>query len=91
MSTYGYGSPSDDKNAIEILRCAIAEGDQDARVRLQQVAPGAVGVLQGQVPEFERFGVPPQLGQRLRFAAGSADHMQAGADVPLLPDQYLLG
>jgi hypothetical protein len=36
MTTYGYGSPSDDKNAIEILRCAIAEGDQDARVRLQQ-------------------------------------------------------
>ncbi len=36
MSTYGYGSLSNNENAIEVLRHAIAESDQDARVRLQQ-------------------------------------------------------
>ena len=36
MSTYGYGSLSNNENAIEVLRHAIAESDQDARVHLQQ-------------------------------------------------------
>lgn len=36
MSTYEYGSPSNDENVVEVLRLAIVEGEQDARLRLQQ-------------------------------------------------------
>ena len=36
MSTYDYGSPSNDENVVEVLRRAIVEGEQDARLLLQQ-------------------------------------------------------
>jgi hypothetical protein len=36
MSTYDYGSPSNDENVFEALRRAIVEGEQDAQLRLQQ-------------------------------------------------------
>src|SRR5215467_1333656 len=36
MSTYDYGSPSNDVNVVEELHHAIVEGEQHARLRLQQ-------------------------------------------------------
>src|SRR5215467_7029840 len=36
MSTYDYGSPFNDENVVELLRYAIVEGEQNARLRLQQ-------------------------------------------------------
>jgi hypothetical protein len=36
MSTYDYGSPSNDEHVVEVLRRAIVEGEQDAQLCLQQ-------------------------------------------------------
>lgn len=53
MSTYVYGSPSNDENAVEVLRRAIVEGDQDARLRLQQYLDDVVRGWLGQHPRRE--------------------------------------
>jgi len=35
MSTFLCGSPSNDEHVVELLRCALVRGDQEARVRVQ--------------------------------------------------------
>jgi hypothetical protein len=42
MSIYLCGSPSNDQYVVEVLRRAIVQGDQDARLRVQQCLSGVV-------------------------------------------------
>ena len=35
MSTFLCGSPSNDEHVVEVLRCALVRGEQEARVRVQ--------------------------------------------------------